>query len=289
MSGRITAYLVAPNGSENEPEGDLPAGIVTQYAGVTAPAGWLFCDGANYLPADYPALFRAIGQNFSAGTSNNQVLGAIQVAGPYSYTGASFTTSSFGPQVNFYINNGSIVTLSGSNPATGSNINGLRIRITSAPSVGTTGGTFIGTFLDVPAIASGTGNPSSPASISMLRVSFQVPDTTGFTIRGAQGGESPFNIGERGGNDNVNITAQNLPSHAHGTPGLSNQGYLSYSSSGIGAGAGGGNYINTGGGTTKTDAIVYTSAGTVATASGASGTVLAVTNPYVTISSIIKT
>jgi len=285
MSGRTTAYLVAPNGSENEPEGELPAGVITQYAGVTAPAGWLFCDGKNYLPEDYPALFRAIGQNYSAGTTNNGVLGSIQV-GSYGYSAGTITINAFGAQVNFYINSACIVRCSGSSPSSGSNIDGLRIRITSAPTIGTTGGTFVGTFLDAPAIASGGGN--TVTFMDMLRVSFQVPDTTGVTIRGAQGGDSPFNIGERGGNDNVNITPQMLPSHAHGTPGWNGQGYVSFSSSGGGSG-GTGNIVDNRGSQVRTDAIVYTSAGTVATASGADGVVLPVTNPYVTISSIIKT
>jgi microcystin-dependent protein len=285
MSGRTTAYLVAPNGSENEPEGELPAGVITQYAGQTAPSGWLFCNGVNYLPEDYPALFRAIGQNYSAGTTNNGVLGDIEV-GSYAYSAGSITINAFGAQVNFYINSACIVRCSGSSPDTGSNIDGLRIRITSAPTIGTTGGQFIGTFLDAPAIASGGGNTLT--FMDMLRVSFQVPDTTGVTIRGAQGGDSPFNIGERGGNDNVNITPQMLPSHAHGTPGWNGQGYVSFSSSGGGSG-GTGNIVDNRGSQTKTDAIVYTSAGATATASGADGVVLPVTNPYVTISSIIKT
>jgi len=288
MSGRTTAYLVAPNGSENEPEGELPAGVITQYAGVTAPAGWLFCNGANLLPADYPALYRAIGQNFGAGTTNNQVLGAIEVSGGYTYTGAAFSTASFFTQVNFYVNTGCIVRVTGSNPTSGSNIDGLRIRITSAPNIGTTGGTFVGTFLDLPSTASGSGSAVSPGYMDMLRVSFQVPDTTGVTIRGAQGGDSPFNIGERGGNDNVNITPQMLPSHAHGISGAAGQGYTSFSSNGVGYG-GSGSIASLLGSQTKTDAIVYTSAGAVATASGADGIVLPVTNPYVTISSIIKT
>jgi microcystin-dependent protein len=212
-------------------------------------------------------------------------LGSIEVASPYSYTGTTFTTNAFGPQVNFNININSVVVLSGANAATGSNINGLRIRITAAPNPNTTGGTFVGTFLDVPAIPSGTGVAGT--FMDMLRISFQVPDTTGITIRGVQGGDSPFNIGEKGGNDNVNITPQNLPSHAHGTPGAFNQGYLS-----LGGNKGygdNGNYIDVDTGTTKTDAIVYTSTGTTATASGASGAVLGVQNFYVSISSIIKT
>jgi len=287
MSGRTTAYLVAPNGSENEPEGDLPAGIVTQYAGVTAPAGWLFCNGANLLPEDYPALYRAIGQNYSAGTTNNQALGAIEVSGGYTYTGTSFSTASFFTQVNFHVNTGCIVRCSGSSPTSGSNIDGLRIRITSAPNIGTTGGTFIGTFLDVPAIASGSGSAVSPGYMDMLRVSFQVPDTTGFTIRGAQGGDSPFNIGERGGNDNIQLEPAQLPSHAHGTPGIG-QGVVAYNSSGGGQG-GSGNYISTAGGIFTTDADVYDAEGDVVTAEPALGLVINIRNPYVTISSIIKT
>ena len=38
-----------------------PPGMVVDYAGATAPDGWLFCDGASYLAADYPELFTAIG------------------------------------------------------------------------------------------------------------------------------------------------------------------------------------------------------------------------------------
>lgn len=156
--------------------------------------------------------------------------------------------------------------------------------MTCAPNVGTTGGAFVGTFLDSPAIATGGGN--TVTFMNMLRISFQVPDTTGFTIRGAQGGDSIFNIGERGGNDNVLITAQNLPSHAHGTPGTANQGVLSSSTSGGGQGNSG-NYIGTP--QLYTDAVVYTSANAVATASGADGTVVNIINAYVTINSIIKT
>jgi len=288
MSGRTTAYLVAPNGSENEPEGDLPAGIVTQYAGTTAPAGWLFCNGANLLPEDYPALYRAIGQNFGAGTTNNQALGAIEVSGGYTYTGTSFSTASFFTQVNFHVNTGCIVRCSGSNPTSGSNINGLRIRITSAPNIGTTGGTFVGTFLDVPSTPSGSGSAVSPGYMDMLRVSFQVPDTTGFTIRGAQSGDSPFNIGERGGNDNVQLEPNQLPSHAHGTGGKNGQGYMSYNSSGGGQGNSG-NFIGTNGGTLVTDADVYDADGEIATAEPNLGLVINIRNPYVTISSIIKT
>ncbi len=39
-------------------DGIVPPGMITPYAGKTAPAGWLLCDGREVLRASYPALFR---------------------------------------------------------------------------------------------------------------------------------------------------------------------------------------------------------------------------------------
>jgi len=44
----------------------FPAGMVTPYAGSTAPAGWLLCAGQSLLRADYPNLFAAIGGTYGA-------------------------------------------------------------------------------------------------------------------------------------------------------------------------------------------------------------------------------
>jgi microcystin-dependent protein len=38
-----------------------PAGAVFAFANATIPTGWLPCDGASYLRADYPLLFDALG------------------------------------------------------------------------------------------------------------------------------------------------------------------------------------------------------------------------------------
>jgi microcystin-dependent protein len=40
---------------------DVPQGSVVVFGTTTVPAGFLLCDGASYLRADYPALFSAIG------------------------------------------------------------------------------------------------------------------------------------------------------------------------------------------------------------------------------------
>lgn len=45
----------------------LPAGAVAHFARVTAPAGWLVCDGSAVSRSAYPALFSAIGVTFGAG------------------------------------------------------------------------------------------------------------------------------------------------------------------------------------------------------------------------------
>lgn len=45
----------------------MPTGSVTQFAGSTAPAGWLFCDGSAVRRTTYAALFAVIGTTFGAG------------------------------------------------------------------------------------------------------------------------------------------------------------------------------------------------------------------------------
>jgi microcystin-dependent protein len=54
--------LIAPS--------DFPAGIVTSFAGSTAPAGWLICDGTLKQTSAYPNLFNAIG--YAYGGSGSQ-------------------------------------------------------------------------------------------------------------------------------------------------------------------------------------------------------------------------
>lgn len=45
----------------------LPIGFVGAYSGVTAPEGWLICDGAAVSRTAYSALFAAIGTTYGAG------------------------------------------------------------------------------------------------------------------------------------------------------------------------------------------------------------------------------
>lgn len=46
---------------------DVPVGVVSDFAGSSAPEGYLICDGSSISRTTYSALFNAIGTNFGAG------------------------------------------------------------------------------------------------------------------------------------------------------------------------------------------------------------------------------
>lgn len=50
-----------------------PVGNIMEYAGTTAPTGWLLCDGSSYLVATYPDLFAIIGYTYGGAGPNFNV------------------------------------------------------------------------------------------------------------------------------------------------------------------------------------------------------------------------
>jgi microcystin-dependent protein len=54
-----------PCGSGPTPTSSTPIGLVSPYAGVAAPVGWLICDGTAYDQTLYPDLFLAIGSTYN--------------------------------------------------------------------------------------------------------------------------------------------------------------------------------------------------------------------------------
>lgn len=83
-AGYLGAKLVAGNGVEITEQNDggdetlriaivssaLPAGMVTPFAGSTAPSGWLLCDGSAVSRTTYAALFAAIGTTYGTGNGS---------------------------------------------------------------------------------------------------------------------------------------------------------------------------------------------------------------------------
>jgi microcystin-dependent protein len=49
----------------------MPIGGLLDFAGATAPAGWLLCDGATYAIASYPKLFAVISTRYGGDGVNN--------------------------------------------------------------------------------------------------------------------------------------------------------------------------------------------------------------------------
>ena len=47
----------------------MPVGTVVPFAGIEAPAGWLFCDGLEYSKAEYDLLYAALGDAYGAATT----------------------------------------------------------------------------------------------------------------------------------------------------------------------------------------------------------------------------
>jgi microcystin-dependent protein len=52
----------------------LPAGMITPFAGTTAPSGWLLCNGAEVSRNTYNGLFDIIGETYGAGDGSNTFL-----------------------------------------------------------------------------------------------------------------------------------------------------------------------------------------------------------------------
>lgn len=67
FSGAVAAAAAPAPYAPDGVGGADPAGVVQMYAGATAPAGWLLCEGQAVSRTTYKALFDAIGTTFGAG------------------------------------------------------------------------------------------------------------------------------------------------------------------------------------------------------------------------------
>lgn len=216
MSAR-NSYNVAPIPGDNNggsggggggggpsADGGVPIGTVVPFASATTPPKWLICNGTEYREDEYDELFTSIGYNFgpAPATTTFSVV-SYSTAAPNVIT---FTNPSV---ANPFLKIGTYVRLSGFTAITGPNINGLIVRITGAPTVGTINGGNYSAAPETPIPAIGNG-----AVGTLTRYSFQVPDFRLASPIGAQTGT--INFGTSGGSATTTLTANNLPQHRHG-------------------------------------------------------------------------
>jgi microcystin-dependent protein len=76
----------------------MPIGGLLDYAGATAPAGWLLCDGGSYPVASYPKLFAVIGTRYGGDGVTNFLVPDLRgrvAAGAGTTTDAGGVSSGF--------------------------------------------------------------------------------------------------------------------------------------------------------------------------------------------------
>lgn len=67
LARKISTLLGSAGEVINPSVGGTPAGVVLQYAGATAPTGWLLCYGQSVSRTTYAALFAVIGTTLGVG------------------------------------------------------------------------------------------------------------------------------------------------------------------------------------------------------------------------------
>lgn len=65
-----TAFMGMVEGYFSSTGECMPIGTVLWFASLTPPAGWLTCDGSEYLIADYPRLYAVIGDTWGEAEEN---------------------------------------------------------------------------------------------------------------------------------------------------------------------------------------------------------------------------
>jgi len=211
---------VAPNPSNAVVPGgqEVPTGMISLFAGSTAPDDWLICNGAAVSRIDYDDLFSVIGTTYGAGdgapVSFNSTTAVISTPTILTIT---MTSGVVAPSSAFGV--GKTFTMTGGPAGYSSYAFTVVARGSFGEYVDATA-----VFLGSPVIFSlGTNNtpgtiiPNSPTT-------FNTPNTSGRTVRGVgTAGITAVTLAQASGADatSVTLSAANLPPHRHGisTPG----------------------------------------------------------------------
>lgn len=187
-----------------------PVGMISPYGGISAPVGWLICDGTAVSRATYATLFPIL--NPSLGTVT------VTIASPGVF---SFTSHGLKEGDTVYL------TTTGALP-TGLAVNTLYYVIAGGLTANafelsaTRGGSVINT----------SGSQSgvhtlrrSPYGLGDGSTTFNVPSLTGKVPVGRDSTDTSFALGESGGEKTHTLTIAEMPAHSHdwsnsqGTPG----------------------------------------------------------------------
>lgn len=116
MSFASATFNISPNAGDNG-SALIPTGSIINFAGSTAPSGWLLCDGAAVSRTLYTALFSVIGTTYGVGNGTttfnvpNTAGRMVRGVGTASWTGLGGGTAST-----------TVVTLGGSGGADGTKV-----------------------------------------------------------------------------------------------------------------------------------------------------------------------
>lgn len=159
-----------------------PAGAVIDFAGSSAPTGWLLCDGSSQLRATYPALFTAIGTTYGSVDGTHFTLPDLRgrvVAGRDDMGGSAasrLTATTMTPSGVALAAVGGTQTNTTTMTSTGSNTINF-----GAGWLGTTSGGWSGATL---AAAGGDFFALTTASISATTITQPINNNFGITVSG---------------------------------------------------------------------------------------------------------
>jgi microcystin-dependent protein len=186
--------------SQATPTSDVVAGIIVPYAGLSAPTGWLLCDGSSVARATYVSLWAAVHADKGAATITIASPGVVTFTAHGLANGSAvhFTTTGalptgLSPNTTYYI--------------VGVTANTFNLALTR-------GGTAINTSGSQSGVHTLVHAPFAVPPGSSTH--FLLPDTRGLVLVGGGGTSTNFDaIGEVGGAETHTLTVAQMPAHTH--------------------------------------------------------------------------